>query len=151
MKFLFRLETANLHPPQLNSIISTFNSLSRADGEELGNDLEWHAFGFRDFQVDENPWNYTHDCVDAKDTSKTYCTKHHRQRIGYDYIANPEYHCTYGNAEATHPCRENLRAKDVWNWTICHHKDAEVNNYAYGRDCCIDDRAHCNKLKHDEN
>lgn len=131
---------------EFSLVILGLSSLSCSDSKELGNHFKRHAFGFRNLQKDENPRDDTDHAIDAEDASQPYWTKHDGQCVGDDDVTYPEKQWADGNAEATDPCGEDLRAKDVWDGSIRHDEAAEVDHDAHGWDHSMDYRPHAHNI-----
>lgn len=119
------------------SVVLGSCSLLCTNRKELSYNLEGHTLCFRDFQIDKNPRYNAHNCVHAKNTSKTNRFQHHRECIGDDNITYPKCQGTYCNAYSTNSGRKYLSAEYVWNRPKPHHKETEVKHNAHSWYSCM--------------
>lgn len=109
----------------LGRSLSLSLSLS-SKGKVVCDNLQWHTFSLRDFQVNEEPWDNTNRGVNAENTNESNRTEENGKRVSDNDVSDPENHGANGDAETTDSCWEDFRTEDVWNGTVTHHEEAEV-------------------------
>lgn len=142
LEFFFEFYSKGVRADRLFSLGFHGRGLLCTDGEELGDDFQGHSLCLRNLEVDKHPWNDTHDGVEAKDSGEADGVEHERERVGHDDVTDPESEGADGDAEASHPSREDLGAEDVWDWAESHDKGAEVGHDTEGRDRGVDHAPH---------